>query len=152
MDLQLTGKKAIVTAGTAGIGLGIARALAQEGVEVTISGRSRKKLNEVIASLQGAVHGIEADLGTSEGAIKFIERVAETDILVTNLGIFESKSFTEMSDAEWLRYFEVNLLSGIRLARHYFPPNAKAELGTHHFCFQRSRRRDTSRHDSLWSD
>ena len=129
MDLQLTGKKAIVTAGTAGIGLGIARALAQEGVEVTISGRSRKKLNEVIASLQGAVHGIEADLGTSEGAIKFIERVAETDILVNNLGIFESKSFTEMSDAEWLRYFEVNLLSGIRLARHYFPAMLKRNWG-----------------------
>jgi short-subunit dehydrogenase involved in D-alanine esterification of teichoic acids len=72
MDLQMTGNKAIVTAGTAGIGLGIARALAQEGVEVTISGRNSKKLNEVIASQQGILHGIDADLGTSEGASKFI--------------------------------------------------------------------------------
>ncbi len=77
MDLQLKGKKAIITAGTAGVGLGIARALSQAGVEVTISGRSHKKLKEVIASLEGAAHGIEADLGTAEGAAKLIGRSAK---------------------------------------------------------------------------
>jgi NAD(P)-dependent dehydrogenase (short-subunit alcohol dehydrogenase family) len=121
VDLQLNGKKAIVTGGSAGIGLGIARALAEEGVEVTIPGRNRRKLDEAIASLRGAVHGIEADLATSEGAAKLIDQVPETDILVNNLGIFESKNFSDITDEEWLRYFEVNLLGGIRLARHYFP-------------------------------
>jgi len=121
MDLQLKGKKAIVTGGSAGIGLAIARTLAEEGVEVTIPGLNRKKLNEAIASLRGEVHGIEADLGTADGAVKLIEQVPATDILVNNLGIFESKNFADISDQEWLRYFEVNLLGGIRLARHYFP-------------------------------
>jgi NAD(P)-dependent dehydrogenase (short-subunit alcohol dehydrogenase family) len=129
MDLQLKGKRAIVTAGTAGIGLGIARALAQEGAEIAISGRSRKKLNEVIASLHGSVYGIEADAGTSVGVTKLIEQVPETDILVNNLGIYESKSFGDISDEEWLRYFEVNLLSGIRLGRHYFPLMLKRNSG-----------------------
>jgi len=129
VDLQLKGKKAIVTGGSAGIGLGIARTLAEEGVEVTIPGRNRKKLNEAIASLQGAVHGMEADLGTSEGAMKLIEQVPETDILVNNLGIFESKNFGDISDEEWLRYFEVNLLGSIRLARHYFPAMLKQNWG-----------------------
>jgi NAD(P)-dependent dehydrogenase (short-subunit alcohol dehydrogenase family) len=121
MDLQLQGTKAIVTGGTAGLGLGIARTLAQEGVKVSITGRNHQKLNQAIASLPGAVHGIEVDLGTSEGASKLIEQVPQTDILVNNLGIYESKSFADISDEEWLRYFEINLLSGIRLARHYFP-------------------------------
>ncbi len=121
MDLQLRGKTAIVTGGSAGIGLAIAHLLAEEGVEVTIPGRDGKKLKEVITSLPGAVHVVEADLGTAKGARKLIERVPETDILVNNLGIYESKAFAEISDEEWVRYFEVNLLSGIRLARHYFP-------------------------------
>src|ERR1700683_4155285 len=106
MDLQLKGKKAIVTGGSAGIGLGIARTLAAEGVEVTIPGRNLKKLNETIASLQGIARGIEADLATLEGAKKLIKEVPATDILVNNLGIYESKNFADISDEEWLRYFE----------------------------------------------
>ena len=129
MDLQLNRKKAIVTGGSAGIGLGIARALAEEGVEVTIPGRNGKKLNEAIASLPGVVNGIEADLGTSAGAMKLIEEVPETDILVNNLGIYESKNFADISDEEWLRYFEINLLGGIRLARHYFPAMLQRNWG-----------------------
>ena len=97
MDLQLQGKTAIVTGGSAGIGLAIARLLAEEGVEVTIPGRNRQKLHEVIASLRGAVQGIEADLGTSAGALTLIEQVPETDILVNNLGIYESKPFADVS-------------------------------------------------------
>ncbi len=91
MNLQLQGKKAIVTGGSAGIGLAVARMLAEEGVEVTIPGRIGKKLKDAIASLPGVVHGIEADLATAQGARKLIEQVPETDILVNNLGIYESR-------------------------------------------------------------
>jgi NAD(P)-dependent dehydrogenase (short-subunit alcohol dehydrogenase family) len=129
MDLQLKGKKAIVTGGSAGIGLAVARLLAEEGVEVTIPGRHGKKLNEAIASLPGSVHGIEVDLGTAEGARKLIEEVPEIDILVNNLGIYESKDFVDISDEDWLRYFVINLLGGIRLARHYFPAMLKRNWG-----------------------
>jgi NAD(P)-dependent dehydrogenase (short-subunit alcohol dehydrogenase family) len=129
MDLQLKGKKAIVTGGSAGIGLAIAGMLTEEGVEVTIPGRNIKKLNEAIAMLSGKVHGIETDLGTAEGASKLIAQVPETDILVNNLGIYESKIFTEITDEDWLHYFEVNLLGGIRLARHYFPGMLKRNSG-----------------------
>jgi NAD(P)-dependent dehydrogenase (short-subunit alcohol dehydrogenase family) len=129
MDLQLKGKTAIVTGATAGIGLAIARALSEEGVEVTIPGRSSKKLKEALSSIPGAVRGIEADLGTAEGAAKLIEQAQETDILVNNLGIYEPKEFSQITDEEWLRVFEVNVLSGIRLARHYFPAMLKRNWG-----------------------
>src|SRR6202035_1223799 len=98
-----------VTGGTAGIGLAVARALGEEGVEVTISGRNSKKLNEAIANLVGTVRGIEADLGTADGAAKLIKQIPETDILVNNLGIYETKDFSDISDAEWLHLFEVNV-------------------------------------------
>jgi NAD(P)-dependent dehydrogenase (short-subunit alcohol dehydrogenase family) len=75
------------------------------------------------------VHSLETDLGTGEGAQELIERVPETDILVNNLGIYESKKFTDISDTDWLRYFEINLLGGIRLARHYFPGMLKRNWG-----------------------
>ena len=109
MDLQLKGKKAIVTGGSGGIGLAIVRLLAEEGVEVTVPGRNGKKLRDAIASLPGTVHAVEADLGTAEGARKLIEQAPETDILVNNLGIYESKDFADVTDEDWLRYFEVNL-------------------------------------------
>lgn len=121
MNLELKGRKAIVTGGSAGIGLAITRFLAEEGVEVTVPGRSAKKLREALAPLPGAVQAVEADLATAEGAGKLIEAVPETDILVNNLGIYESRNFTDITDREWLRYFEINLLGGIRLSRHYFP-------------------------------
>jgi NAD(P)-dependent dehydrogenase (short-subunit alcohol dehydrogenase family) len=121
MDLQLTGKRAIVTGGSAGIGLAVVRRLVAEGVQVTIPGRSKKKLEMICASIQGTVHGIVADLGTREGAEALIAQVAETDILVNNLGIYESKAFNDISDEDWFRYFEVNLLGSVRLSRHYFP-------------------------------
>jgi NAD(P)-dependent dehydrogenase (short-subunit alcohol dehydrogenase family) len=129
MDLQLKGKTAIVTGGSAGIGLAISRMLAEEGVQVTIPGRSLRKVNEAIAALPGEVKGVEADLGTAEGAKMLITQVPETDILVNNLGIYESKDFTDITDEDWLRYFEVNLIGGIRLARHYFPGMLKRDSG-----------------------
>lgn len=121
MNLQLQNKKAIVTGGSAGIGLAIARLLAEEGVEVVIPGRNGKKIQEAIASVPGVIRGLEADVSTEEGARKLIEAVPDADILVNNLGIYESKDFAEITDADWLHYFEVNLMSGIRLSRHYFP-------------------------------
>jgi NAD(P)-dependent dehydrogenase (short-subunit alcohol dehydrogenase family) len=121
VDFKLKGKKAIVTGGSAGIGLAVARLLSDEGVEVTIPGRSRDKLDQAIGSLNRAVRGVETDVGTLEGAARLIELVPETDILVNNLGIYESKNFVEITDGDWLRFFEINLLGGIRLARHYFP-------------------------------
>lgn len=121
MNLKLNGKRAIVTGGTAGIGRAIAQALVEEGVEVTIPGRDAQKLTRVIDGLPGVAYGIETDLGTAEGARKLIAQVPETDILVNNLGIAEAKEFTAISDEDWWRYFEINLLGGIRLARYYFP-------------------------------
>ncbi len=129
MDLQLKDKKAIVTGGSAGIGLAIARMLAEEGAQVVIPGRNIQKVNEAIASLPGKVSGVEADLSTADGARKLISQVPETDILVNNLGIYESKDFVNITDEDWLHYFEVNLLGGIRLARHYFPAMLKRNSG-----------------------
>jgi NAD(P)-dependent dehydrogenase (short-subunit alcohol dehydrogenase family) len=129
MDLQLKGKSAIVTGGSAGIGLAVARLLAAEGVEVTIPGRDRVKLAEAVALLGGKGRGVVADLGTADGARALVAEVPRTDILVNNLGIYESKAFADISDADWLRYFEVNLLSGVRLARHYFPAMLERDWG-----------------------
>ncbi len=129
MDLQLKGKKAIVTGGTAGIGLAIARVLTEEGADVTISGRNSKKLNEAVSCLPGRARGIEADLGTAEGAARLIAEVPETDILVNNLGIYEPKNFADITDGEWLHVFEVNVLSGIRLSCHYFPKMLMKDWG-----------------------
>jgi NAD(P)-dependent dehydrogenase (short-subunit alcohol dehydrogenase family) len=120
MDLRLKGKTAIVTGGTAGIGLAIVKAFAAEGVCVTVPGRNREKLDKALHGLS-SVKGIVADVATASGAETVIRQVPDTDILINNLGIYEPKEFTEITDGEWLRYFETNVLSGVRLARHYFP-------------------------------
>ncbi len=121
MDLKLNGKTAIVTGGTAGIGLAIAKALAAEGVTVTVPGRTQQKLDSALAGL-GNVRGLVADVATVEGATSLIRQVPETDILINNLGIYEPKAFVDITDADWLRLFETNVLSGVRLSRHYFGP------------------------------
>jgi NAD(P)-dependent dehydrogenase (short-subunit alcohol dehydrogenase family) len=105
MDLQLKGKKAIVTGGTAGIGLAIARVLTEEGAEVTIPGRNSRKLSDAISSLHRSARGIELDLATAEGAARLIAEVPETEILVNNLGIYEPKNFADITDEEWLHLF-----------------------------------------------
>src|SRR5207302_6693812 len=111
MDLYLKGRNALVTGGTAGIGLAIARVLTEEGAEVTIPGRNSEKLSEAVSSLPGSARGIEVDLGTAEGAARLVAEVPETDILVNNLGIYEPKNFADITDDEWLHLFEVNVLS-----------------------------------------
>jgi NAD(P)-dependent dehydrogenase (short-subunit alcohol dehydrogenase family) len=120
MDLQLKGKTAIVTGGSAGIGLAITKALVAEGVTVTVPGRSKEKLEKALAGTSN-VKAIVADPGTAEGADALIQQVPDTDILINNLGIYEARAFAEITDAEWLKIFEVNVLSGVRLTRHYFP-------------------------------
>src|ERR1700761_6490187 len=125
MDLQLEGQVALVTGGTAGIGLAIARALASEGARVTITGRSQAKLNDAIGELGQSVRtpvaGLAADAGTAEGAARIVAALPSVDILVNNLGIYESKDFAEISDADWQHLFDVNVMSGVRLSRAYLP-------------------------------
>lgn len=126
MDLGIRGKIAIVTGSTAGIGRAIAAELAREGAQVVINGRTEERVNAaadaILAVAPGAkVRGIAADLGTAEGCRALTDAFPDADILVNNLGIFEPKAFGEISDADWMRMFEVNVLSGVRLSRHYLP-------------------------------
>jgi len=135
MDLKLTGKSALVTGSTAGIGLAIAERLAAEGVNVVISGRNQTKLDEAVAKVSavaangGKVRAVLADPATAEGAETLIAAVPQADILVNNLGIYEAKPFTEITDADWHHFFEVNVVSGARLARHYFPKMLEQDWG-----------------------
>jgi NAD(P)-dependent dehydrogenase (short-subunit alcohol dehydrogenase family) len=124
MDLQLQGKRALVTGSTAGIGFAMAEALAKEGARVVVNGRTARRVEEALAKLKGlglGADGLAADLGTVAGVEEAIGRFPELDILVNNLGIFEAKPFDQISDADWLRFFEVNVLSGVRLSRYYLP-------------------------------
>jgi NAD(P)-dependent dehydrogenase (short-subunit alcohol dehydrogenase family) len=121
MDLQIAGKTALVTGSTAGIGLAIAKRLSQEGASVIICGRNQAKLDEAAGEVGGDVRAIRADPATAEGAAELIGEVPAVDILVNNLGIYEAKPFAEITDEDWHKFFEVNVVSGARLARHYFP-------------------------------
>ena len=131
MDLQLNNKLALVTGSTAGIGYAIAKILTQEGATVIVNGRTQKRVESAISTLQaeGSVEGFAADLGTAEGVESIVKRYPHVDILVNNLGIFEPKPFEEIPDADWFRFFEVNVLSGVRLSRHYLPLMKKKDWG-----------------------
>jgi len=120
MDLHLKNKSAIVTGGSAGIGLAIVQSLAAEGVHVTVPGRSKEKLAAALKGISN-VRAIEADVATAAGAQSLIDQVPATDILINNLGTYEVKAFADITDADWLSIFETNVLSGVRLSRHYFP-------------------------------
>jgi NAD(P)-dependent dehydrogenase (short-subunit alcohol dehydrogenase family) len=121
MDLQLAGKRALVTGSTAGIGFAIAEALANEGATVIVNGRTQKRVDAALSKLKGAVEGIAADLSTAKGAEEVAARYPDVDILINNLGIFEPKPFEQIPDEDWMRFFEVNVLSGVRLSRQYLP-------------------------------
>ena len=134
MQIELNNKTAIVTGSTAGIGLAIASGLAAAGAQVIVTGRTQQRVDDAITTLSkdiphAKVSGIAADLGTSKGAQALIEAIPATDILVNNLGIFEPKAFFDIPDEDWIRFFEVNVLSGIRLARHYAQGMAKRGWG-----------------------
>lgn len=126
MHIDLSGKTAVVTGSTAGIGYAIAKGLAQAGATVVVNGRQQASVGETIAKLEkeapGArLRGVAADLGTAEGCAQFVRAVPDCDILVNNVGIFELKDFFETPDEDWTRFFEVNVMSGVRLSRAYAP-------------------------------
>lgn len=121
MDLQLENKTALVTGGTAGIGLAIAHELAREGARVVITGRTQDKIDRARETIGARVAGVVADLTTAAGTEPVFASVPRVDILVNNLGIYESRPFVEITDEEWLHIFQVNVMSGVRLSRHYLP-------------------------------
>jgi len=134
MNLGLSGKTAVVSGSTAGIGFAIAAALAAEGAKVIVNGRTEARVSAAVAQIRqrvknADVRGIPADLGASRGVETFLQQSPDADILVNNLGIFEIKSFLDIPDSDWLRFFEVNVLSGVRLSRHYLPGMLKRNWG-----------------------
>lgn len=134
MDLHLEGKIAIVTGSTAGIGFAIARSLAAEGASVTVNGRTNERVEAAIAEIRkshpGAqVWGVAADVSVASGCAKLIQAVPRADILVNNMGIFEPKPFEKITDEDWLRIFEANVMSGVRLSRHYLAGMRERDWG-----------------------
>ena len=134
MDLELGGRRALITGSTAGIGYAIARGLAAEGAQVVITGRTQATVDGALARLRkdlpkATAEGVAADCASAEGAEQVFARVSAADILVNNLGIYGRMPFFDIADAEWLRYFEVNVLSGVRFARRYAPAMARRGWG-----------------------
>lgn len=133
MDLQLTDKLSLVTGSTAGIGYAIAAALAAEGARVIVNGRSQESVERALAELapdaQGELHGFAGDLATAEAAQRLAQAYPGVEILINNLGIFEPVAFEDISDNDWRRFFEVNVLSGVRLSRLYLPAMRKRNWG-----------------------
>ena len=124
--IDLTGKRALVTGSTSGIGFAIAHGLAEAGAGVAINGRTQQNVDKakqrLLAAVPGAkIEGVAADLSRADGVAAFVRRMPEADILVNNLGIFEPKSFASTTDEDWQRFFETNVMSGVRMSRHYLP-------------------------------
>jgi NAD(P)-dependent dehydrogenase (short-subunit alcohol dehydrogenase family) len=134
MNLELDGKRALVTGSTAGIGYAIAEALAREGADVIVNGRTEPRVEQAITSIrtshpQANVEGLAADLGSGDGVRAVIGRLSDVDILVNNVGIFEPKPFEQIPDEDWFRFFEVNVMSGVRLSRAYLSGMKKRNWG-----------------------
>jgi NAD(P)-dependent dehydrogenase (short-subunit alcohol dehydrogenase family) len=134
MDLQLQGKLALVSGSTAGIGFAIANGLAREGTRVIVNGRTKDRVDAAVERIRSQnadakIEGIAVDLGTADGCEEVVRRFPDVDVLVNNLGIFEPKPFEQIPDAEWFRFFEVNVMSGVRLSRAYLPSMKKRNWG-----------------------
>jgi NAD(P)-dependent dehydrogenase (short-subunit alcohol dehydrogenase family) len=133
MDLKLKGKRALVTGSTQGIGFAIALGLAREGAEVVVNGRTDAKVGEAIKRIAGEtsvpVTGIAADVGNAAEVGRLIKQLGLVDILINNTGIYEPKPFLDIPDTDWLRFFEVNVMSGVRLSRALLPHMLKQNWG-----------------------
>jgi NAD(P)-dependent dehydrogenase (short-subunit alcohol dehydrogenase family) len=134
MKIDLTGKTALVTGSTSGIGHATAKGLAAAGAEVLVNGRAQGKVDAAVASITKAVpgakvRGVAADVSTAAGCEKLVAAQTDVDILINNAGIFEPKAFFEIADQDWSRFFEVNVMSGVRLSRAYFPGMLKRNWG-----------------------
>ena len=121
MNVDLTGKTALVTGSTQGIGLAIAEGLAESGARVAVNGRTAERVEETVAKLRGDVIGVAADVSTADGAADLLRQLPDVDILVNNLGIFGAVPAREITDQQWRTYFEVNVLAAVRLIRMYLP-------------------------------
>ena len=134
MDLQLKDKIALVSGSTAGIGYAIAKSLAAEGAKVIVNGRTQERVDAAIKSIKAdtgsdKVTGVIADFSKLEEIDALIRQIPEVDILINNVAIFEPKEFGDIDDADWLKFYEVNVLSGIRLSRAYFDKMLKKNWG-----------------------
>ena len=134
MDLQLSDKLALVSGSTKGIGYAIAKLLAQEGARVIVNGRSDASVTQALAAIRsdcpGAkLEGFAGDLAEAAGAAALLQRFPRLDILVNNLGIYQPKPFEEIPDEDWRRFFEVNVLSAVRLSRQYLPAMKQKDWG-----------------------
>ncbi|MEO6054347.1 MAG: SDR family oxidoreductase [Chthoniobacterales bacterium] len=134
MNLELTNKTALVTGSTKGIGFAIASQLAAEGAHVIINGRSEKSVSQALEEIRkitpaAKVEGFAEDLSTAKAAEELVKRFSAVDILVNSLGIYEAKPFEEITDADWLKFFEINVLSGVRLSRAYIGGMKKQNWG-----------------------
>ena len=134
VDLRLNDKVALVTGSTAGIGFAIARSLADEGAHVFVNGRTQERVDAAVEAIRSQaatikVDGIVADFSSSAGAEAVIAKLPAVDVLVNNVGIFEPKPFAEIPDEDWFRFFEINVMSGVRLSRHYLAEMLKRNWG-----------------------
>ncbi|MET8761446.1 SDR family oxidoreductase [Lentzea sp. NPDC004782] len=124
--MDLSGRTALVTGSTSGIGFATAEALLKAGAAVVVTGRGQERVDEAVAKLAGDapnadVRGVAADIATAEGAAHLVDQVPDVDVLVNNMGIYGAQPVFEIEDAEWQRFFDTNVMSGVRLSRHYTP-------------------------------
>ena len=129
MDLQLENKLAVVSGSTAGIGYAIADALAREGARVIVNGRTQGAVSEAVSRIGRGATGFAGDLSSPDKATELARKYPDVDILVNNLGIFEVKPFEQIPDEDWRRLFDVNVLSGVRLARAFLPGMRRRDWG-----------------------
>jgi len=134
MNIDLSGKTALITGSTAGIGHAIAKGLAATGASVVLNGRAQAKVDSAVAAITKAVpgakvRGVAADVSTAAGCNALLAALPDVDILINNAGIFEPKGFFDIPDEDWSRFYEVNVMSGVRLSRAYMPGMLKRNWG-----------------------